>query len=151
MIKHSIKFSIILFLSNLIACSSVSYKKYRIVEIFNAVKIESDNYVFSRESTFNIDRRHKYSIRQKAIYDKEGVIEKFILYKPEGIIAYSKENIIQDKRLLEYSGFPFIQKWFYVNKTLIDEKGNKIDGIIKIDEFLLKLEIGRKVVFYKIK
>lgn len=119
----------------------------RIVEIFSAVKI-IDGYIFSAESVFEVDGT-KYSLRQKAIYGRDGEVEQFLLYKPEGTIEYSKAEILKDKKIIDYAGLPFEQKWTYESDYLVDNAGVRI-RVRKVNCHLLMHEVdGDRVLFYQ--
>ena len=127
-----------------------SNNKNKIVEVFDAVKITDGNHTFSEESIFKVNKTI-YSLRTKAIYDKSGTIEKLILYKPEGILEYNKEHLLKDRKIMNYSGFPFSQKWSYVNGSLTDDSINYISSVTKVSDYILKSEKNKKTIFYKLK
>ena len=121
-----------------------------VIEVFAAVKVESDGYIYSQESIFRVGEK-KYSLRQKAVYGDDGIVQKLIVYRSEGVIEYGKDELGEDRKLLDYLGFPFYQNWVYVNKQLIDGRGEKVEDVKKLGEHLLKAEKNNKSVFYKIK
>lgn len=148
--KYAVNFLLIsLFSFIFISCANKN-KKYKIVEIFYGVEVVDDGYIYSEGSNFKVDENNKYSLRHKAIYGEDGIIIKFIIYKPEGILNYTNDDLIKDKKILVNFGIPFSQKWTYMNNQLIDDNGKYITKAKKIDKLLLMVK-KQGVIFYKLK
>lgn len=119
----------------------------RIVEIFSAVKI-NDGYIYSAESILEADGT-KYLLRQKAIYGRDGEVAQFLLYKPEGVIEYSKAEVLKDKKIIDHAGLPSKQKWTYKSDYLVDDGGMHIK-VRKVEcDLLMREGDGDRVFFYK--
>lgn len=88
-----------------------------VVEVYTAIEVDS-NFQHSDESLFRVGQR-VFSLRSKSCYDSDGVIREFILFKPEGLLRYSKEQLATDKQLMEHHQVYFSQDWL-INGNLID-------------------------------
>ena len=117
------------------------------LEIFTGYEITDDNYVYSEESIFKTKDK-TYSLRNKVFYNNHGEVDKLLVYKPEDIIEYTKEEIIKDKLLLETLDLPYKLTWSYKEGVLVinDEKMR----IEKITDNILLNNDKNRVVFYKI-
>ena len=149
-------YTLILIVSVASGCTSIDIKEIqnikhenKIKEIFTAVKVTDSNYVYSDESVYKINKK-TYSLREKAIYNKNGDIEKLIIYKSEGILEYNKEKILNDIKILKYSGFPLSQKWRFINNNITDSNNNKISKATILNKYILMSTKDKKVIFYKI-
>ena len=118
-----------------------------ICEIFVAIEV-SENYVYSGESHFILGEKH-YSMRKKAIYNEKGDLKKFILYKPEGILEHTKDEIESDMAIINNSYIPFKQNWVFDGEVI--DKGNEKISVVKEGERILKTTVGRRVIFYKVR
>ena len=135
---------VLLFMS-VISCKN--QKGMRIVEMFKGVEIENLNYEHSNNSIFRLNNV-TYSLRQKVIYNEKGEFERFILYKPEGMLEYDKKELLKDKNLIDYYDLSFKQNWFYKDGTLTIES-NKIK-VLKIEDTFLITEENGVTIFYKL-
>ncbi len=138
---------LILLTFGMVSCKAQDGEK-KVVEIFSGIKIENDLYTHSEESIFEIGEQ-KYSLRARAFYASDGSITKLFLYKSEGTLEYGKDKILKDKNVLDYTGFPFKQSWFYENNQLINKTGEIIE-IQEADKKILKSEKDGRITFYKI-
>jgi hypothetical protein len=126
-----------------------SDKEKKVREISVAIEIVDSDFVFSDKSTFKLGEA-TYSFRKKAIYGKNGVVQKLIIYKPEGALEYNEDNILDDPALMIDSGLPTRQNWGLVNSVLADENGNFISRMKWVSGSIYKVTNERYTIFYKI-
>ncbi|MBW2963120.1 hypothetical protein [Mesonia aestuariivivens] len=139
-------YSMLLFMLLLFSCNAQK-EEPRIVEISSGVLVSGENYMYDNNSLFYLGG-NKYSLRHKALYDINGALIKLLLYKSEGEIEYNRKEILEDEKLIEYTGFPLKQNWVYKKNKLVDENGKiKIDK--EIDNFLI-VDKDRITTFYKV-
>ena len=123
---------------------------YHVKEIFTGVKIEHESYVYSEESLYSINDQ-SYSLRNKAIYDDSGRISKLFIYKSDGTLEYSADdlNLSTDKKILEITGFPFNQRWTYAENSIFDGD-TKVAEVTMSGENILMRANGNRVTFYRL-
>lgn len=124
-------------------------KESKIVEVFTGIEIVDKNYVYSDESVFNLNNI-QYSLWSKAIYDLDGEIEQLIIFKPEGALEYTKSQLLEDKNLLDYCGFPIYQNFIYVDGYIIKSENEKIKVVKAGENYLISKSSDRKVQIYKL-
>lgn len=122
--------------------------EYKVSEIYIAIKYDNIGYVYSEESIIAIDGSY-FSLRQKAIYDDNGDLQKFILYKPEGKIEYQNEDFKKDKAIIDYSGMPLNQQWVFKDNKL--KKDSETVEVQKVNNSLAKSNTGKYFIFYKLR
>lgn len=120
----------------------------KIVEIYIGIEIVDKNYVYSEESVFNLNNV-QYSLSSKAIYDLDGEIEQLIIFKPEGALEYTKSQLLEDKNLLDYYGFPTYQNFIYSGGFIIKSENERIK-VVKAGEDYLISNSSDKVQFYRL-
>lgn len=79
-------------------------KKIAIVSIVKGISFEKEDCFFSEDVEIQI-KNEKYSLRSKADYDETGTISKLIVYLPEGSLEYTKEDLVNDKNILDSYGY----------------------------------------------
>lgn len=141
------KFFIIIIISSIALLCCKKKSKNTTLEIFKGYEIVNENYVYSEESIFKIKDK-TYSLRNKVFYNNQGEVDKLLVYKSEGIIEYTKEEIMKDKLLLETVGLPLSLSWSYDEGILvINEEKMKLK---KVKDNVLLGNDRNKVIFYKI-
>lgn len=144
-----------LFLLTALACASSNhdarhiYDNNKVREISIAIEIFGSDYVFSDESIVNLGGI-TYSFRQKAIYGKNGVVQKLLIYKPEGALEYNEKEILNDTKLMINSWLPVSQNWRLMHNVLTDENGKYISRTTWVSGSIYKAINGRYTIFYKI-
>ena len=114
---------------------------YIIIEISNGIKV-SKNFIYSNESKFKINDTI-YILQNKAYYNKNGNLEKIIVFKSEGILTYNKNDLAKDKKIIEYYKFPQkINLKTFKNLEKINLKNNEI--------IFFKSKTNGITTFYKI-
>lgn len=130
----------------ILSCSHCKVNK-RITSVFNCVVIDNGSYVYSDEAILRINGE-SYSLREKADYQTDGRIFSLTVFKPEGALVYSLNDILSDTAILENYGFPIQQNWFYKGGEILYQK-NKVFKVEVVNDSLLKLSEGHNIVFYK--
>ncbi len=118
-----------------------------VVEILTGKEVENDGYIYSDDSILKLGNK-KYSLRSKAIYDLAGNIQQLEVYKPEGKLSYSRDELLEDRKILDYYRLPFLQKMSY-SKGKLSNKNEKIT-VIPIENYLIDKD-DNVVRFYKLK
>lgn len=121
----------------------------KIVEIYTGIEIVDKNYDYSEESVFNLNNV-EYSLRSRAIYDLDGEIEQLIIYKVEGAIEYDKNQLLEDKNLLDYYGFPIDQNFIYSDGYIIKSENERIKVVKAGEDYLISNSSDRKVQIYRL-
>lgn len=137
-----------LFAGILLSTSCDAQNKKKVVEILTGIEIKSNDYHYSDEFHFKLDSV-EYSLRSRAIYDTNGDIQQLEIYKPEGKSNYDRLKLLEDKRLMEYYGFPFHQNFIYSDGVIIKNKDDRINVAFTGDYLINKDD--NMVRFYKIK
>lgn len=133
------------FFINLLGCEVQN--SFRVKELCTAIEVDS-NFVHSESSLFEMGSQI-FSFRQKAIYDLTGMIEMLIVYKSDGIIEYSQNEIKEDMRIIENADLPGNQSWIYNNGNII--KGDSIQiRVESLDEKTFVSKENGKIIIYKL-
>jgi hypothetical protein len=119
----------------MICLSCDSSQQNRIVEIYNFIPIELSNYKYSNSSNLILGKE-EFLIKEKAVYDNLGFIKKLFIYKSEGVVEYSKEELIMDMKILDYLKIPIKQNWIYYKGNII--KGSNIIPVEELHHRYLK-------------
>lgn len=118
-------------------------EKYIVAEIF--IGIEGDDHF--DDNKFLVSRK-LYSLREKVIYNNEGKLVNYILYKPNGNISFNRHEIDKEMKLSIEDRFPFEQHWIYEEKKL--KNGKNVVSVKRLScSYLMKKE-GHLFKFYKI-
>jgi len=129
-----------------LACNTHKRKR-NITSIFRGLEVTA-GYIHSPESELNIDDK-KYSLRDRADFDKSGNIFKLTIYKSDGNLEYSRDELLKETLLLKNIGLAVTQNWMYSSdKGLVKE--NKIQPAKMIDDSLLIFKEGTITVFCKL-
>jgi hypothetical protein len=120
----------------------------KVKELCIAIEVENDNYVHSESSLFEIGS-HIFSLRQKAIYDSDGMLEKLLVFKSDGILEYSRNDIQDDVRVIENAGLPNSQNWSYKDNSIIKDDGSQL-RVESLDEKTFKSKENGKTIIYKL-
>ncbi|MDR2651937.1 MAG: hypothetical protein LBC68_06435 [Prevotellaceae bacterium] len=80
------------------------------VEHYSSYEYSDDFYIVNNDTI---------SLRSKIKYDKSGNLLNLILYKPEGALNYTNDNVLNDMSLLQFACGNYIQTWNIVNDTLL--------------------------------
>lgn len=134
-------------LSLFVSCAGSQSINKRVVHVMNG-------YLFPKEVSFSYNKdalyqvnNERYIITAKATYDTKGEIEEIVVYKPEGLINYSKADILNDKKLVEYLGFSITQNLVVKSNVLFDGTSTQNVEILEENTMLLKKEEGN-LIFY---
>lgn len=146
-IQHLKKSINVLFFAVLLLTSCEAQDKTNVVEILTGKEVESDGYIYSDDSIFKLGNK-EYSLRSKAIYDVDGNIQQLEVYKSEGKLSYSRAELLEDRKMLDYYRLPFQQKMSYSNGKLSNE--DKKITVIPIEDYLIDKD-DSVVRFYKLK
>lgn len=134
-------------ISSIVLLNCKKPEENKTLEIFTGYEITNDNYVYSEESIFKTKDK-TYSLRNKVFYNTHGEVDKLLVYEPEDIVEFTKEEIIKDKLLLETLDLPYKLTWSYKEGVLvINDERIRIEKIT--DNILLNNDKNR-VIFYKI-
>lgn len=125
-----------------------SHQERRIISFIKANEITNEDFVYSEES-YVVIGKIPYSKRYQASYNSTGEIQTFILYKPEGQILYTRNELLGDLKILDYYGLPSTQEWVYSAKGELWIEGKKIDVQLTENNFL-KREAKGTVIFYQL-
>lgn len=136
-----------LFFAVLLFTSCEAQDKTIVMEILTGKEIENDGYIYSDDSIFKLGNK-EYSLRSKAIYDVDGNIQQLEVYKSEGKLSYSRAELLEDKKMLDYYRLPFQQKMSYSNGKL--SNGDEKIIVIPIEDYLIDKD-DSVVRFYKLK
>lgn len=136
-----------LFFAVLLFTSCEAQDKTIVVEILTGKEVESDGYIYSDDSIFKLGNK-EYSLISKAIYDVDGNIQQLEVYKSEGKLSYSRAELLEDRKMLDYYRLPFQQKMSYLDGKLSNENKNII--VIPIEDYLIDKD-DSVVRFYKLK
>lgn len=139
--------ALFLFLGLLLFSSCDAQDKTTVMEILTGKEVGNAGYIYSDDSIFKLGNK-EYSLRSKAIYDADGNIQQLVVYKSEGKLNYNRNDLLGDKKLLDYYELPFQQKMSYSDGKLMD-KNNKI-AVTYIEDYLINKDDG-VVRFYKLK
>ena len=145
----------ILFLFTALGCTSNRhdarhiYDNNKVREITIAIEIFGSDYVFSDAAIVNLGGL-KYLFRQKAIYGKNGGVQKLLIYKPDGALEYNEYEILNDTKLMTDSGLPVFQDYRHIHNALTDENGKLISCTTWVSDSIYKAINGRYTIFYKI-
>lgn len=128
----------------LISCQTEP-KKF-VAEISNAIIVDS-SYRYSHEADTIIGTNY-YSLRSKAFYGKDGNIKSLSVYRTEGIVHYTKQEIDSDLKLLEHLDFLNQISFVIENNRLLNK--NEVEAIIeRIDNDLFISVKDGKTILYK--
>jgi hypothetical protein len=120
-------------------------KIYKVAKISYAIEVDENNY-FSEESNIEICGNF-YSLRRELEYDENGNAVQLRRYYPEGIIEYSRDEILKDTKLLELYNWPIKQLWiYYPNKGLMLDNG--ILEVEVLDNNIIKQKEKGEVTLY---
>lgn len=107
-------------------CNAQKKGDLKIKNILIGIEINGTNqYIYDSEPTYVINS-DSISLRKKAEYDNKGELEFLTLYKSEGVLTYSRLDILNDTALLDYTGISINNNWKFINDSLIT---NCIDTI----------------------
>jgi len=141
-------FTFIVLVFSTVSCD-MKEERRSVQEIINGLQLEDgSSYIYSEESLIELGKE-KYSLRKKAIYDLRGNLMKIEIYKPEGILSYTKEEILQDSILFELLGFPLKQSWYFQDNKLVKEN-NKTIKVFMLEENYLKTNENGSIILYRI-
>jgi hypothetical protein len=139
--------NLLLWLLVLSSCLVVKIDK-KVMNIYSGIEVENRLYKYSEESSLEINGVY-YSLRQEAVYDEDGVLQKVISYRSEGILEYIRQNLLDDPELIKYWGFPLHQAYLSVNGELFLNENN--DKAQKINDVFFKKKDENRIVIYKTK
>lgn len=136
-----------LLIFSVISCKGQDTEK-KVISILSGIEVVSSEYVYSEESVFKINDK-EYSLRAKADYEN-GELIKIIIYKSEGVIEYSKDDILKDSAIATNYGLPTRQNWkFTKSKGLL--KDNEVIKVKLSDDFIIEAKEGNNVLIYQLK
>ena len=139
--------ALFLFFAVLLFTSCGAQDKTVVVEILVGKEVENDGYIYSDDSIFKFGNK-EYSLKSKAIYDVDGNIQQLEVYKSEGKLSYSRAELLEDRKILDYYGLPFQQKMSYSDGKL--SNGDEKITVITFEDYLIDKE-DSVVRFYKLK
>jgi hypothetical protein len=130
------------------SCDHSKENSLKIKAIFEGVYI--DNYcLYTYSNDFYSVNNDTFSLRTKIEYDTSGCLLSFVLYKPEGQLEYTKDDILKDSSLLQLTKGTYMQNWKNINNTLFNgldtlkvnsytnENGNKVMINRKNDDVII--------------
>jgi hypothetical protein len=145
--KQFLIFIIIAFLT--FSCIHKKEKPFKIKAILEGVYIE-DYCLYAYSDDFYSLNNDTFSLRSKIEYDMSNCLSFFVLYKPEGALEYTKDDVLNDPSLLYFTNGTYIQNWKNINDTLlfngldtlkvksyINETGNKFMINWKDDDVII--------------
>tara|TARA_A100000171_G_scaffold52292_1_gene69964 strand:+ start:820 stop:1293 length:474 start_codon:yes stop_codon:yes gene_type:complete len=134
----------------LTSCLSVSCqtdKKANIVQaIAKGIQVESEYHYFSQEADKKIGKTN-YSLRSKVEYDLNGDVLRLLVYKPEGVLEYGKEDLVNDKNVLASYGYSFKNKYTISEDGLFDSN-EKVIPTKRLERNILSTKTDDKVTLY---
>lgn len=106
------------------------------------------------DCTFKVEE-YEFDLEEKFILDDQGNLKEYWTYKSEGPLTYSKQDLLEDPRFLDYIGGDKLNVSLDKKNSVIYSKGNKLFIervfpkqkliLIKSDEKLVKQ--GRRLLF----
>lgn len=139
---RSVLFFILLWI---LSCNTHSRKR-NITSILRGTEVSS-GYNHSPKSEFKIDNK-EYSLGVKADYDNSGNIYKLSIYKADGVLEYSRDELLKDTFILKNVDLNLHQNWIYSSKGLAKE--NEIQSVKMVNDSMLIFNEGNVTVFYKL-
>lgn len=118
----------LLFICLLLSCNV--QKNMQIKRIIKGVVVENFyNYTFSDDpNSVYIAGKDTVSVRYISEYDNTGSLVKFSIYKPEGILEYSIDELKEDTLLFNYTVEKSVKDW-----KLIDNKIAHNTDILEVE------------------
>ncbi len=87
-------------------------------------------------------------------YDKTGELLSITLFKSEGILKYTKDEVLKDLKLLDFVGAKYKQNWTFINDTLLVNESDTLNIEIIATErdrqVLLKRKEGKNVIAFEL-
>lgn len=112
---------IIIFLS-VISCTNSyhSHRIYKISTIFEAIEVKTfeESYIYSANSLDSISGKY-YSLRSKAHYANDGLLDSLLIFKPEGELLYTTIELQSDSDILKSLELPLRQNYRLQGDTLL--------------------------------
>lgn len=129
--KKQKKLNKILLLIFLIICLLTACKIQKEVKVNRIIKgINVDdfsNYIYSNDTnSVYITQKDTFIVRSISEYDNKGNLIKFSIYKSEGVIEYSIEELMKDTSLFKFTGGKSMKNWQFIDDITIS---NNIDTL----------------------
>lgn len=129
----------------LVSCSTTlpcshSHEKVKVKSISIGIPIEDRYYTYSEESDVFIKHgKVKYLVKSIASYTPEGIIDKLVVYKSDGIIFYNSTEIEKNFKLIDFLSYPKFQNWKVDKKNglVLKENGDQIPFLLIDDTTVL--------------
>tara|TARA_R110001592_G_scaffold207494_1_gene458372 strand:- start:340 stop:810 length:471 start_codon:yes stop_codon:yes gene_type:complete len=142
-----IRLTLFVIFASYLSVSCQTDKKVNTVQaIAKGIQVESEDYYFSEEADKKIGETN-YSLRSKVEYDLNGDVLRLLVYKPEGVLEYGKEDLVNDKNVLTSYGYSFKNKYTISEDGLFDSN-EKVVPTEKLERNILSTKTDNKVTFY---
>lgn len=135
-------------------CQTPISEQIHVKRILKGTVVRNSQYYQFPEDAKYVVGNDTLSLSSKVDYDKFGELVCLTLYKSEGPLNYSKEEVIKDMNLLNSVEERFKQIWYLVNDTLlvieadtmnvnINKKANEIESFVyrKNDNCVVVFEV----------
>jgi hypothetical protein len=108
----------------------------------NAISIGIEvgtGYHYSSEAELKL-KNSIFSLRYKAEYDHEGNVVMLTIYRPEGILEYQKQDLLQDPALLKSINLPFTQHLKYLSNQGLFNNSELVPASMLNDSVLISTQ-----------
>lgn len=125
----------------LVCCQAQNSRQIGVSKVLNGILIEqSQQYQFADEESKYLIGSDTILLRSTVEYDETEELIRLTLFKPEGALKYTKEEILKDMKLLDFVDVKYQQKWILANDTLL------LVGADTLNIELIEVEKGREIL-----
>lgn len=140
---------ILLLLGAFYSCKQDSSTSLNVKTILRGVKINTISYQYSNcEESVCISNSDTISLRNKAEYNTQGMLTIFTIFKSEGALQYSRDDVLNDTALLCNTHIELENKWRFICDTVITNEKDTL--IVKaVAENAVKSRINNQVIIFE--
>jgi hypothetical protein len=126
-------------------CQAQKSEQLSVSKVLKGMLIENgQQYQFADEDAkYNI-ATDTLSLMSSVEYDKTGELLSITLFKSEGILKYTKDEVLKDLKLLDFVGAKYKQNWTLINDTLLVNESDTLNIEIIVTERDRKVLLNRK-------